>query len=1317
MRKKHKISLKILSIGLSLLLVAGAFPVSGFAAVAAADDGTLAVQYLLNGGAGGAPADSKLYAAGADVVIMGMPAAVAAPDGKHFDGWNSSADGEGTAYAPGAAAAMPDGGLTLYAVWAALDSSIAAPSRVNYANGGTSEPVINNLNNQNFPMAAPAEGVVQYYTVDGTTPTRFSAAVPTTGQRNIPVPAGEPRTLRVVGYTAGTYSPEYSHTLIFKLGSPMNTGAPAVPAGTKYARTSTILLSPYVDGTHIYYTYTLDGSEPPVPDRGSAMAEGTAFEVPLDGDLVRVKGVRLSEPGSTFAEAGLVSGNVVELSFETDPALKSLFPILGGELSDAEKDALIDSVMEQLTLDEKVDLLGGTKTYAKPPSGVAGGTYTNMKMLSFGIPSMSLSDGPAGVNFGSGGNTQNKATAWSSPTSLASTWNKGLIYKVGEQTGKEAGYYAIDYMLSPAHDLIRNPLSGRNFEYYSEDPVVSGFTASEYTKGMQDKGVGAALKHFAANEQESFGNGGSPGSITGLGGNSGGGNVIASERALRELYLKSFEIPVREANPWSVMAAYNKINDAQVAADKWLLTDVLRGDWGFKGFVMSDWGAVYDGAKMLTAQMDLSEGSLSNGEKNKIRDAIRGVRTDYPELIGAAGEALLDRSVKNILRAIANSNVFKGDYGIWGARYNDTDYHKNFFGSELAKESSDVAYETAAESLILLKNTDSVLPLPDSAKIGLVTSPNLKYYAGWGRTITATSDFVIRGAGSSGVYVGDSVRDSAEYDPVDGILSFEKVLSDRGKLSGAVKDIYEAAGRTKTVTYTSSTANGEVHKGIVRYSAETRNYTALPESEAVDANLGAAAAAMADSDAAHGVMIISRQTGEGYDNIPAKVEDATNYNPNGNNADQNEAMVSKGYYLSTVEEKALKAYADALHAKGKKLIVLLNVGAAIDTTLIDAYADASLVVWYPGQNGAKVMADALYGKINPSGKTTQTFIKNFTDSPSVAASVALLEKGVDRLADGVNILPATGKGIYFKTGVKAGLDAMGINTNGGWGTNPVFYDEGVLMGYRWFDTKFGTEAEYRARVAYPFGFGLSYTDFEFSNIRLSKENFKDDDDSITATVTVKNVGGVAGKEVVQMYLGMRGHAAEGRPMKELKDYGKVSLDPGESTDVSFEITLDDLQYFDDGQDPDKVLTGSYGEYANWPGQSPGTEASNVEYGQGKGWTVNVGSVFDVIVGNTSDNFVLEEKGLKASFTYNGADPGTWVKLAPVRASMKVKGTMQLTVNTDGKKYEFVSSNNSVVRVDAATGVMTGIRPGTAIVTVRLTDGSGLQAAAMVNVSY
>jgi beta-glucosidase len=1196
---------------------------------------------------------------------------------------------------------------------------IPAPSRVNYPNGGTSEVVVTNMNNQNFPMAAFTAGTVQYYTLDGTAPTQFSAAVPSTGQRNIPIPPGGAKTLRVIAYnpTTETYSPEYVHTIVFKLGSPMNTGAPAVAAGTKYAPTSTILLSPYLDGTHIYYTYTLDGSEPPTPDADSSMAAGTAFEIPLNGELVRVKGVRLADPGSAFAEAGLVSGNVTELSFETDAGLKSLHALLDGGLTPEEKTELVDGVVAQLTLDEKVDLLGGTKSYSKAPSGVAGGTYTNMKMLSFGIPSMSLSDGPAGVNFGSGATTQNKATAWSSPTSLASTWNKNLMYKVGEQTGKEAAYYAIDYMLSPAHDLIRNPLSGRNFEYYSEDPVLSGFTASEYTKGMQDQGVGATLKHFAGNEQESFGNGGAAGPISGLGGNSGGGNVIVSERALRELYLKTFEIPVREAKPWSMMASYNKINDAQVAANQWLLTDVLRGDWGFEGFVMSDWGAVYDGADMLIAQMDLSEGSLSTAEKNKIRDAIRGNRTDYPELIGEAGELILDRSVKNILNAIANSNVFRGDYGVWGARYNDTDYHKNFFGSELARESDAVAYEAAAESVILLKNANDLLPLGGADKVGVVSSPNLKYYAGWGRTITATSDFVIRGAGSSGVYVGDSVKESAEYDPVDGILSFEKVLSDRGKLSGDIIDVYEAAGRTKTVTYSSAVGNGEIHKNIVRYSAETRNYTALPDPETVSANLAEAASAMADSDADHGIMIISRQTGEGYDNIPAKVEDAVTYNPNGNNADNNEAMVSKGYYLSTVEEEAIKAYADALHAKGKKFIVLLNVGAAIDTTLVDRYADAALVVWYPGQSGAKVMADVLYGAINPSGKTTQTFIKNFTDSPSVAASLALLDKGVDRLADGVNILPATGKGLYIKNGVKAGLDSMGINTNGGWGSNPVFYDEGVLMGYRWFDTKFASEDAYRSRVAYPFGFGLSYTEFEFSNLRLSKDIFdpRNEDDTISATVTVKNTGDVAGKEVVQMYIGMHDYASEGRPMKELKDYDKISLEPGESKDVSFEISLSDLQYFDDGQDPDKVLTGSYGEYANWPGRSPGTEAANVVYGEGKGWTVDPCSVFDVIIGDTSDNYVLAQTGVKASFSYG--EPGTKVKLTPARASVKVKGTLELNLDTDGLKYEFTSSNNAIAKVDPVTGVVTGVRAGTAIVTVKLTDGSNLSSSVMVNVNY
>lgn len=864
----------------------------------------------------------------------------------------------------------------------------------------------------------------------------------------------------------------------------------------------------------------------------------------------------------------------------------------------------------------KSQLLSGASSAHKNRSA-AGGTFTNAALINLGIASLTLSDGPAGVNIGSSGY---KSTAWASPTALASTWNVDAMRQVGVRTGVEAVFWNVDYLLAPAHDLLRNPLSGRNFEYYSEDPTLSGKMASAFTKGIQSEGIGVTLKHFAANEQESYQNGGASNDTTGTNtsSNTGGGNAIISERALREIYLKSFEIPVREADPWGVMASYVTINGIQAHTNKWLLTDVLRGDWGFKGFVTSDWSAVQSPQYSALAQLDLMMPSATySGITTAVNNNINGVDATYPGLT----LDVLNRNVFNILKAVTRSKRFNLAYGALDtSSITVATVHNNFFGSAMATESNAVARKTAEESIILLKNDDNTLPLnPATDKISVVSSPHLRYYAGWGTSITSTSDFVIRGAGSSGVYVGDSVVANYQYTNAanpNKIYSFEKVLSDRGLLVGSVQDIYQAAGRTKTVSYTASGTGSSQ-----RHTNETRGYTALPAATVWPVNLGNAANTMAASAAKAGVMIISRQTGEGYDNVPMKTDVATTYDT-GTSGTANSMTLSKAYYLSDVEEEAVKAYANALHEAGKKFIVLLNVGSAIDTTFIDRYADAILVVWYPGQEGGNVMTDILYGAVNPSGKTTQTFLKSFVDSPSVAAARALPTRSMTS--------------VYAKATINdVKVPTSPIFTNAGWGTNPVFYDEGVLVGYRWFDTKFTTEEEYNKHVAYPFGHGLSYTSFEFSDLRLSKPLFNlanGEAEEITATVNVKNTGTMAGKEVVQMYLGMINYSSEGRPLKDLRAFDKVELAPGEDKDVTFSIKLSDLQYFNDMQPSGKVLTGAYAGYSSSATATGKADSSNVVYGvPGSGWKVTPGSEFNVIIGDTSYNWDLMENGVHKSF--------------------------------------------------------------------------------------
>lgn len=838
---------------------------------------------------------------------------------------------------------------------------------------------------------------------------------------------------------------------------------------------------------------------------------------------------------------------------------RSLYEITD-DMTEAEKTEIIRAVIAQISITDKVNMLGGTSgNIAAGTSiknrGAAGGTYTNETLKKYGIVPITLSDGPAGVRMGY------KATTWTSPTAIASSWDTEVMEQIADQTGKEAEFYGIDILLSPGQNILRSPLSGRNFEYYSEDSLLSGVNAKLYTEGVQSNNVGVTLKHYAGNEQET---------------NRSGGNVIASERALQEVYMKGFGIAV-EAKPWSVMAAYNRVNGEMNVTSRWIMTDMLRDEFGFDGFVMSDWGGTgsIDIRDSILAQMDLAESSMSAANKTRLGDTLTAIEaakesgdwSAIDEKYRKLDEAV-DQSIENILQIMIKTNTFKGSYGEVGVPYDLVEKEKEFYASELFEESNAIARRTAADSMVLLKNEGNILPLAEGTKLGYVNSYNLKGRGGFGDNSVTASDIVARGGGSAGVY----------FDPThESVVSLEDALKEKYSLAVDSKNIYEAAGMTTTeiYTYTSGRVTGINLTHTGDFSVETLELTAK---------------AMADSDAAYGVMVISRQTGEGSDNVYGTAEGA-----------------SSGFLLTANEKSALIAYSNALHAKDKKLVVILNIGAAIDTTEVDEYADAILVSWLAGQEGGHAIVDVLSGAVNPSGKLSQTFTKTIQDSPSFAASLALNAQGIVRTAGS------------YANGTSSNSDDD-LFTNGGWGTNPVFYDEGVLVGYKWFDTKCVSEEEYNSKVSYPFGYGLSYTSFEFSDLKLNKEFFdmENPDDTVTATVTVKNTGTRTGKEVVQLYIGMEDYASEGRPMKDLRGYEKIELEPGESTEVEFIITLSDLQYFDDGFSG--VLEGTNLE-------------SNIIYGEGEGWTVTNDSVFNVIIGNTSNNYVLEEEGVSTQFIY------------------------------------------------------------------------------------
>lgn len=499
-------------------------------------------------------------------------------------------------------------------------------------------------------------------------------------------------------------------------------------------------------------------------------------------------------------------------------------------------------------------------------------------------------------------------------------------------------------------------------------------------------------------------------------------------------------------------------------------------------------------------------------------------------------ERLLDRSVKNMLELILKSHAYRGAYGRLEA---DGSYGEGgltqeiinrrsteFGGSQIQLESAAVNRRLASEGIVLLKNEGSALPLAAGTKISLVTSEiawDELENPGWYNCTASLGDIVTQGRGSAQVKFNS-----------DGGIIWAPTLREGLKNGGFTIVDWKRDGE---IAGTSELPHGE--------SLGQDEGAQIP----CDPERAIAAARRAlELGAEAFVFVMTRISGEGQD------------------------VIAEEFNLCLRESSVFSPYADVFRQAGKKVIVLLNCGSAVDTTLFREKADAILTVYNPGTEGANAIADVLSGAVNPSGKLTQSFPCTYVDSPSVAVA-----------ADGH-------EGRTF-------------------GTDPVYYDEGVFVGYRYFDT-FGKGS----RVAFPFGHGLSYTTFKFDNIRLDRDvfNISDANQTLTATVDVTNTGTVAGKEVVQLYLSASTYKQEGRPLKELRAFAKTRLlAPGETETISMTLTLRDLQYYDDG------------------GEKPAE--NNDKYTDGKQWKVTPGTVFTVIVGDTSDEDELRRNGVRAVF--------------------------------------------------------------------------------------
>ena len=707
--------------------------------------------------------------------------------------------------------------------------------------------------------------------------------------------------------------------------------------------------------------------------------------------------------------------------------------------------ASVDKVLKAMTLEEKVHfVIGMGMAGSDGTSAVVGATEdivpgaagTTYPIPRLGIPSIVLADGPAGLRINpTRENDPNTyyCTHFPIGTLLASTWNQELVETVGQAMGEEVHEYGVDVYLAPALNIHRNPLNGRNFEYYSEDPVVAGKTAAAYVRGVQKNDVGTSIKHFAYNNQET---------------NRTGNNAIISPRAQREIYLKGFEIAVKEAQPWTVMSSYNKINGTYTSQSKDLLTTVLRDEWGFKGLVMTDWFGGDNAAEQIAAGNDMLQPGTA-AQYQQIMDALKD---------STLTEAQLDVCVKRCLELVKRSPKVKGY-----AYSNKPDL----------KAHAAVTRQSALEGMVLLKN-DGVLPLKD-----------VKNVAVFGCT---SFDFIAGGTGSGNVNRAYTVS------LLDGLKNAGFNV-DESKKEDYLKHIAKEAEAFKA-----SLGNDQ----LAAFFPVPRPTELVPDKKEL-------AASVENNDIA--IITIGRNSGEFFD------------------------RTSADFVLSASERKLMESVTLAFHKAHKKVVVVLNVGGVIETTSWKWMPDAILLAWQAGQEGGNSVTDILTGVESPSGKLPMTFPVNLTDAASSS------NFPIDATQD-----------VYF------------MNRREDVGEKDVDqtdYAEGIYVGYRWFD-------KYSISVSYPFGYGLSYTSFEYS-----EPTVKNDGKNITATVRVKNVGDVAGKEAVQLYVS----APESRldkPAKELKAFAKTGkLAPGESQVLTFTFPTSDLASFDEHASAWKVDAGTY----------------------------------------------------------------------------------------------------------------------------------------------
>ena len=771
-------------------------------------------------------------------------------------------------------------------------------------------------------------------------------------------------------------------------------------------------------------------------------------------------------------------------------------------------------VVKKMTLEEKISYIAGYESW-----------YVRA-IDRLGLPAVRMADGPQGVR------NNTRSTLYPSGIAAAATWDTELIKQMGVSLGKDARARGVHILLGPGANIYRSPLCGRNFEYFGEDPFLASEIATAYIKGVQSMGVMACIKHFAGNNQE------------------WARHSVSSdidERTLNEIYFPAFEKAVKEGNVATIMTSYNLLNGVHASESKYLNYEVLREQWGFDGFVMSDWTSCYSSVNVLRWGVDLEMPRAQCLKPELIKQLIQQ---------GVVDERALDAKCQNIIQTIFAFEFDKREQL-------DKSLPKN------NPECDAVAHKLSQSAIVMLKN-DGLLPIKKGNVVVCGHNADQIVTGGGSGFVTPLVSYsVAHGMSEIDKRIKSTFVSMADnYKPIPGIVYADKEMTTRG-IAAEYYTNAELQGKPFQSFITDKVGIDDnkfgAHNDMTNVSTRHTFYYKPDKDESyhftVCTNDGyrcfvndkpVMSNCWHKSSGQEGYMLLEMKAGQTYkfelqhQNLSGSIyadmmfeSTVLKESPNTDIIKAADCVVvclghsnrtEKENYDRTFElPRGQVEYLRSILNYNKNVVVVLNGGGAIEMASWMNDVKAVLMAWYPGQQGGLAISEIITGKISPSGKLPISIEAKLEDNPSSAN----YHENVNRIR------------------------SKSINPH-----SRVEYREGIFMGYRGYE-KCGV------KPLFPFGFGLSYATFEYSNLDIKSEGKE-----FVVSFDIKNTGKMAAAEVAQVYVG-DDECSLVRPTKELKGFKKVYLKAGESKRVRVRLDEEAFRFFDPIERKFKVEAGVF----------------------------------------------------------------------------------------------------------------------------------------------